>query len=99
MRLRRAPSREQVQHDDTSALPHEGRIVAVGTELLLGDIVNGNAAWLGRELADIGIDVDLTTAVGDNIGRIAAVLGSACERADVVARHGWSRADPRRPDP
>jgi competence/damage-inducible protein CinA-like protein len=59
-------------------------IVAVGTELLLGDIVNGNAAWLGRELADIGLDVPLTTAVGDNIGRIAATVGQACERADVV---------------
>jgi nicotinamide-nucleotide amidase len=59
-------------------------IVAVGTELLLGDIVNGNAAWLGRELADLGIDVPLTTAVGDNIGRVAAAVGQACERADVV---------------
>jgi nicotinamide-nucleotide amidase len=59
-------------------------IVAVGTELLLGDIVNGNAAWLGRELAEIGLDVPLTTAVGDNIGRIAAAVGQACERADVV---------------
>jgi nicotinamide-nucleotide amidase len=59
-------------------------IVAVGTELLLGDIVNGNAAWLGRELADLGIDVSLTTAVGDNIGRIAATVDQACARADVV---------------
>jgi nicotinamide-nucleotide amidase len=59
-------------------------VVAVGTELLLGDIVNGNAAWLGRELADLGIDVPLTTAVGDNIDRIATTIGQACERADVV---------------
>jgi nicotinamide-nucleotide amidase len=62
----------------------KAEIVAVGTELLLGDIVNGNAAWLGSELAEIGIDVDITTAVGDNIGRIAAAVGRACERADVV---------------
>jgi nicotinamide-nucleotide amidase len=62
----------------------KAEIVAVGTELLLGDIVNGNAAWLGRELADIGLDVPLTTAVGDNIARIAATVGQACERADVV---------------
>lgn len=59
-------------------------IVAVGTELLLGDVVNGNAAWLGHELADIGIDVEQTTAVGDNIRRITAALATACERADVV---------------
>jgi nicotinamide-nucleotide amidase len=62
----------------------KAEIVAVGTELLLGDIVNGNAAWLGRELADVGVDVDMTVAVGDNIGRIAAAVGAACERADVV---------------
>jgi nicotinamide-nucleotide amidase len=59
-------------------------IVAVGTELLLGDIVNGNAAWLGRELAGLGVDVAQTTAVGDNIGRIATTVGQACERADIV---------------
>ena len=62
----------------------KAEIVAVGTELLLGDIVNGNAAWLGGELAEIGIDVDLTTAVGDNIARIATAVGAACARADVV---------------
>jgi nicotinamide-nucleotide amidase len=59
-------------------------IVAIGTELLLGDVVNGNAAWLGRELAGIGVDVELTTAVGDNIGRITRTLDAACRRADVV---------------
>jgi len=59
-------------------------IVAVGTELLLGDVVNGNAAWLGRELAAIGVDVEQTTAVGDNIARIGTTLAAAAERADVV---------------
>ena len=79
-------------------LPVKAEIVAIGTELLLGDIVNGNAAWLGRELADIGIDVDLTTAVGDNIGRISAAVGHACERADVVRAYRRSRSDAGRPD-
>ena len=41
----------------------EREMVAIGTELLLGDIVNGNAAWL-VVIADIGIDLPLTTAVG-----------------------------------
>ena len=62
----------------------KAEIVAVGTELLLGDIVNGNAAWLGRELAEIGVDVEFSSAVGDNIARITDVLRFACERADVV---------------
>lgn len=62
----------------------KAEIVAIGTELLLGDVVNGNAAWLGRELAAIGVDVDQTTAVGDNIARIARTVDAACRRADVV---------------
>jgi len=59
-------------------------IVAVGTELLLGDIVNTNAAHIGRSLATIGIDCHLHTTVGDNEERIANAIGSALERADAV---------------
>lgn len=59
-------------------------IVAVGTELLLGDVVNGNAAWLGHELAAIGVDVEQTTVVGDNVERIAGILAHASARSDVV---------------
>ncbi len=66
----------------------KAEIVAIGTELLLGDVVNSNAAWLGHQLAEIGIDVERTEAVGDNIGRIAATLAAACERADVVIATG-----------
>jgi nicotinamide-nucleotide amidase len=66
----------------------KAEIVAIGTELLLGDIVNGNAAWLGRELAAIGVDVEQTTVVGDNMARIAAILAHACGRSDVVITTG-----------
>ena len=66
----------------------KAEIVAIGTELLLGDIVNGNAAWLGKELATVGIDVERTTAVGDHVRRIVAVLAEACARADVVIATG-----------
>ncbi len=59
-------------------------IIGVGTELLLGDVVNSNAAWLGRELAAIGVDVEHTTAVGDNIPRIAGAIRAAADRADAV---------------
>ncbi len=59
-------------------------IVAVGTELLLGDVVNGNAAWLGHELAAIGVDVEQTTVVGDNVERIAGILAHASARSEVV---------------
>lgn len=66
----------------------KAEIVAIGTELLLGDVVNGNAAWLGRRLAEIGIDVEQTAVVGDNIGRIAATVRAAADRCDVVITTG-----------
>jgi nicotinamide-nucleotide amidase len=63
-------------------------VIAIGTELLLGDIVNGNAAWLGRELAAVGVNVDQMTEVGDNRRRIVAAFEVACSRADVVIATG-----------
>ena len=45
-------------------------ILCVGTELLLGDIVNTNAAFLARELAEIGIEVYHQSVIGDNVNRL-----------------------------
>jgi nicotinamide-nucleotide amidase len=59
-------------------------VVAVGEELLLGDIVNGNAAWLGGVLAAAGAPVVHSSAVGDDVDRIVAALRRAAEDADVV---------------
>jgi nicotinamide-nucleotide amidase len=63
-------------------------VVAVGTELLLGDIVNTNAAHIGQALATIGIDCYLHTTVGDNEDRIADAIAAALERADAVVITG-----------
>lgn len=59
-------------------------IVGVGTELLLGQIVNTNAAWIGQRLADVGWDCMRHTVVGDNQERIAGALREALDRADAV---------------
>jgi nicotinamide-nucleotide amidase len=59
-------------------------VVGVGTELLLGQIANTNAQWIGQRLAEIGVDVLHHQVVGDNAGRIADVLRLACSRADAV---------------
>jgi nicotinamide-nucleotide amidase len=59
-------------------------IVAVGTELLLGQIVDTNSSWLGEQLALAGIDCLHHVRVGDNFARIEAVIGQALERADAV---------------
>lgn len=63
-------------------------LLAVGTELLLGDIVNTNAAWLGRRLAAAGLDVTTAAVVGDNIGRITAAVSGGLERADALVMTG-----------
>jgi nicotinamide-nucleotide amidase len=59
-------------------------VVAVGTELLLGQIVNGNAASIGRMLAEEGFDAHHQVVVGDNIERIADALQIAINRAEAV---------------
>lgn len=59
-------------------------VVAVGTELLLGQIVDTNSSWIGEQLALVGIDSHFQTKVGDNLSRIVSVLRSALDRSDAV---------------
>jgi nicotinamide-nucleotide amidase len=59
-------------------------VLAVGTELLLGQIIDSNSAWIGGELAAHGIDSLLQVKVGDNVGRIEAQLRRLLEGADAV---------------
>ena len=55
-------------------MPVRAELLAVGDELLYGDILNGNAAQLGRQLADVGITVTHSGVVGDDIETIAEAL-------------------------
>ena len=59
-------------------------VVAVGTELLLGQIVDTNSSWIGEQLALSGIDSHFQTKVGDNAERIASALRLALDRSDAV---------------
>lgn len=59
-------------------------IVAVGTELLLGQIVDTNSTVISQKLAEVGIDCLYQTRVGDNLERIVAVLKAALDRSDAV---------------
>ncbi len=63
-------------------------ILCVGTELLLGDIVNTNAAFLSRRLAELGIGVYRHVAVGDNPQRLCEALKECLDRADIVVMSG-----------
>ena len=59
-------------------------VIAVGTELLLGQIVNSNTATMGAALAEQGLDAHYQQTVGDNIDRVAEAIRTALARADAV---------------
>src|SRR2546428_12810974 len=63
-------------------------IISVGTELLLGQIVDTNAAYMAQRLAEIGIDFHFKQTVGDNATRVEEALRLALSRPDVVRMIG-----------
>ncbi len=63
-------------------------LISVGTELLLGNIVNTNAAYLAEQCARLGLSCFYQTVVGDNEGRLAQTLETALGRSDVVILSG-----------
>jgi nicotinamide-nucleotide amidase len=63
-------------------------IIAVGTELLLGQLADTNTPFIAQHLADVGIDVFATHAIGDNRVRIGAAVSAALARADGVVTSG-----------
>lgn len=62
----------------------QAEIVSIGTELLLGEIVDTNAAYIARQLAAIGLNLYYKSTVGDNEQRIADILQRALERSNVI---------------
>ena len=66
----------------------KAEIIAVGTEILTGQILNTNAQFLSEKLAEIGVDVYIQTAVGDNEARLLSVLEIARERSELVILTG-----------
>ena len=66
----------------------KAEIIAVGTEILTGQIVNTNAQFLSEKLAEIGVDVYFQTAVGDNEARLLSLLEIASQRSNLVILTG-----------
>ena len=66
----------------------KAEIIAVGTEILTGQIVNTNAQFLSEKLAEIGVDVYFQTAVGDNEARLMSLLEIASSRSNLVILTG-----------
>jgi nicotinamide-nucleotide amidase len=63
-------------------------IVAIGSELLLGQIVDTNSAWMAQRLTALGVNLFFKSVVGDNPGRMKEVIARALERADIVITSG-----------
>ena len=63
-------------------------IISIGSEILLGHIINTNASYLSKKLSEMGIDLFHQSAVGDNPGRLSAVLKNALRRSDIVITTG-----------
>jgi nicotinamide-nucleotide amidase len=63
-------------------------IVTVGTEMLLGDLVDTNTAWISQRLAELGVGIYRHTTIGDNSERIIAALRDAASRSDLVVTTG-----------
>jgi nicotinamide-nucleotide amidase len=66
----------------------QAEIVVIGTELLLGQIIDTNAAYLAQQLSSIGVNLFYKSTVGDNQGRIIEVLKMATDRSDIVITTG-----------
>jgi len=66
----------------------EAEIITIGTELLLGELVDTNTRYIARALREIGLDLYRTSTVGDNIERIAEEVQASMQRADAVITTG-----------
>ncbi len=68
--------------------PLSAEIVTTGTEILLGEIVDTNAAWIAQQLRDVGVNLYYKTTVGDNEARVRGVIELCLGRSDVVIVSG-----------
>lgn len=66
----------------------KAEIICIGTELLMGQIVNTNAQFFAKELSELGIDSHFQTTVGDNEKRIHEILELALKRSDIIITSG-----------
>ena len=66
----------------------KAELISVGTELLLGEIVDTNASWIASRLPRIGLDLYHKSVVGDNLERVVDTIERALTRSDVVIMTG-----------
>src|SRR4030042_6514397 len=66
----------------------KAEIIAVGTELLLGQIVDTNSAHIAQQLTTVGLDLHFKATVGDNLERLKNTLRNALDRSDIIITTG-----------
>src|SRR5438874_13001239 len=66
----------------------KAEIISVGTELLLGEILDTNSQYLAQQLTPLGIDLFFVTHVGDNLGRVADTVKRGLQRSDLLVMTG-----------
>ncbi|MDD4074991.1 MAG: competence/damage-inducible protein A [Eubacteriales bacterium] len=66
----------------------KAELVSVGTEILMGQILNTNAQYISQKLAELGVDIYVQTTIGDNHDRLAQCIREGLERADIVILTG-----------
>lgn len=79
---------EKVEGDTLRTTEMNAEIITIGTELLLGEIVDTNSAFLAETLATCGVNVYYKSTVGDNMSRMVNVIKQAWERSDLVITSG-----------
>ncbi|SEH06512.1 molybdopterin-binding protein [Candidatus Venteria ishoeyi] len=62
----------------------KAEIITIGDEILIGQIVDTNSAWMAKELNDIGVQVAQITSISDNKNHIVTALDEAQQRADII---------------
>ena len=72
-------------------------IVAIGSELLLGQIVDTNSTWMAQQLTALGVNLFYKSVVGDNPERMKEVLTRALERAALRRMTSHAKSSPRSP--
>ena len=63
-------------------------IITIGTEILLGEIVDTNTRYIARNLRDLGVDLYRTVTIGDNAERIAETIREAMQRTEIIITTG-----------
>jgi nicotinamide-nucleotide amidase len=77
-----------MKRDRHMLAPVKAEIIAIGTEILLGEIVDTNSSYIARQLPELGIDLYYTSVVGDNMGRVAETFERAWQRSDLIITTG-----------